>query len=127
MFCDHWSRVLHSYRELPMLYNQWCSVIRWEKTTRPFLRSREFWWQEGHTIHETAEEAEAETAQQLKCYADFFENILAIPVVPGRKTEKEKFAGAEATYTMRVHDAGPQGAAGRQRPTTSATSFSQCL
>ena len=100
MFCDHWSRVLHSYRELPMLYNQWCSVIRWEKTTRPFLRSREFWWQEGHTIHETAEEAEAETAQQLKCYADFFENILAIPVVPGRKTEKEKFAGAEATYTV---------------------------
>ena len=99
MFCDHWSRVLHSYRELPMLYNQWCSVIRWEKTTRPFLRSREFWWQEGHTIHETAEEAEAETAQQLKCYADFFENILAIPVVPGRKTEKEKFAGAETTYT----------------------------
>ena len=100
MFCDHWSRVLHSYRELPMLYNQWCSVIRWEKTTRPFLRSREFWWQEGHTIHETAEEAEAETAQQLKCYADFFENVLAIPVVPGRKTEKEKFAGAEATYTI---------------------------
>ena len=99
MFCDHWSRVLHSYRELPMLYNQWCSVIRWEKTTRPFLRSREFWWQEGHTIHETAEEAEAETAQQLKCYADFFENVLAIPVVPGRKTENEKFAGAEATYT----------------------------
>ena len=99
MFCDHWSRVLHSYRELPMLYNQWCSVIRWEKTTRPFLRSREFWWQEGHTIHETAEEAEAETAQQLKCYADFFENVLAIPVVPGRKTEEEKFAGAEATYT----------------------------
>ena len=100
MFCDHWSRVLHSYRELPMLYNQWCSVIRWEKTTRPFLRSREFWWQEGHTIHETAEEAEAETAQQLKCYADFFENVLAIPVVPGRKTDKEKFAGAEATYTV---------------------------
>ena len=99
MFCDHWSRVLHSYRELPMLYNQWCSVIRWEKTTRPFLRSREFWWQEGHTIHETAEEAEAETAQQLKCYADFFENVLAIPVLPGRKTEKEKFAGAEVTYT----------------------------
>ena len=89
MFCDHWSRVLHSYRELPMLYNQWCSVIRWEKTTRPFLRSREFWWQEGHTIHETAEEGRAETAQQLKCYADFFENVLAIPVVPGRKTEKE--------------------------------------
>ena len=100
MFCDHWSRVLHSYRELPMLYNQWCSVIRWEKTTRPFLRSREFWWQEGHTIHETAEEAKAETEQQLNCYADFFEKVLAIPVVKGRKTDKEKFAGAEATYTV---------------------------
>ncbi len=100
MFCDHWHNVLHSYRELPMLYNQWCSVIRWEKTTRPFLRSREFWWQEGHTLHETAEEAQAETEQQLRCYADFFENVLAIPVVPGRKTEKEKFAGAEATYTV---------------------------
>ena len=100
MFCDHWSQVLHSYRELPMLYNQWCSVIRWEKTTRPFLRSREFWWQEGHTIHETAEEAKAETEQQLNCYADFFENVLAIPVVRGRKTDKEKFAGAEATYTV---------------------------
>ncbi|MBQ5976590.1 MAG: proline--tRNA ligase [Oscillospiraceae bacterium] len=100
MFCDHWSRVLHSYRELPMLYNQWCSVIRWEKTTRPFLRSREFWWQEGHTLHETAEEAMAETEQQLNCYADFYEKVLAIPVVRGRKTEKEKFAGAEATYTV---------------------------
>ncbi len=100
MFCDHWSRVLHSYRELPMLYNQWCSVIRWEKTTRPFLRSREFWWQEGHTLHETAEEAKAETEQQLNCYADFFEQVLAIPVVRGRKTDKEKFAGAEATYTV---------------------------
>ena len=100
MFCDHWSRVLHSYRELPMLYNQWCSVIRWEKTTRPFLRSREFWWQEGHTIHETAEEAKAETEQQLNTYADFFEKVLAIPVVRGRKTDKEKFAGAEATYTV---------------------------
>ena len=100
MFCDHWHNVLQTYRQLPMLYNQWCSVIRWEKTTRPFLRSREFWWQEGHTIHETAEEARAETKQQLKCYADFFENVLAIPVVPGRKTEKEKFAGAEATYTV---------------------------
>ena len=84
MFCDHWSRVLQTYRELPMLYNQWCSVIRWEKTTRPFLRSREFWWQEGHTIHETAEEAKAETEQQLNCYADFFENVLAIPVVRDR-------------------------------------------
>ena len=100
MFCDHWSRVLHSWRELPMLYNQWCSVIRWEKTTRPFLRSREFWWQEGHTLHETAEEAQAETEQQLNCYADFYEKVLAIPVVRGRKTDKEKFAGAEATYTV---------------------------
>ena len=100
MFCDHWSRVLHSYRELPMKYNQWCSVVRWEKTTRPFLRSREFWWQEGHTIHETAEEAQAETAQQLDCYADFFEKELNIPVIKGRKTDKEKFAGAEATYTI---------------------------
>ena len=100
MFCDHWSHVLHSYRELPMLYNQWCSVIRWEKTTRPFLRSREFWWQEGHTIHETAAEAEAETEQQLNCYADACKNALAMPVVKGRKTDKEKFAGAEATYTI---------------------------
>jgi prolyl-tRNA synthetase len=83
-----------------MLYNQWCSVVRWEKTTRPFLRSREFWWQEGHTIHETAEEAQAETEQQLNCYADFCKNILAMPVVKGRKTEKEKFAGADATYTI---------------------------
>ena len=100
MFCDHWHNILQTYRQLPMLYNQWCSVIRWEKTTRPFLRSREFWWQEGHTIHETAEEAQAETRQQLNCYADFFENVLAIPVVPGNKTDKEKFAGAEATYTV---------------------------
>ena len=100
MFCDHWAHVLHSYRELPMLYNQWCSVVRWEKTTRPFLRSREFWWQEGHTIHETAAEAEAETEQQLWCYANFCKDALAMPVVPGRKTDKEKFAGAEATYTI---------------------------
>ena len=100
MFCDHWHNVLQSYRELPMLYNQWCSVIRWEKTTRPFLRSREFWWQEGHTIHETAQEAIAETEQQLNCYADFCRDALAMPVVKGRKTDKEKFAGAEATYTI---------------------------
>ncbi len=100
MFCDHWSRILHSWRELPMLYNQWCSVIRWEKTTRPFLRSREFWWQEGHTIHETAEEAQSETKLILDTYADFCRNELAMPVVEGRKTDKEKFAGAEATYTI---------------------------
>ncbi len=106
MFCDHWEHVLETYRQLPMLYNQWCSVIRWEKTTRPFLRSREFWWQEGHTIHETAEEAMAETRQQLDCYADVCKNFLAIPVVKGRKTDKEKFAGAEATYTIEamMHD-----------------------
>ena len=100
MFCDHWHSVLQTYRQLPMLYNQWCSVIRWEKTTRPCLRSREFWWQEGHTIHETAEEAMAETEQQLNCYADFCRDALAMPVVKGRKTDKEKFAGAEATYTI---------------------------
>ena len=92
--------MLHSYRDLPMLYNQWCSVVRWEKSTRPFLRTREFWWQEGHTIHETADEAKAETEQQLNCYADFAEHDLCIPVVKGRKTDKEKFAGAEATYTI---------------------------
>ena len=100
MFCDHFARVLQSYRDLPMLYNQWCSVVRWEKTTRPFLRTREFWWQEGHTIHETKAEAEAETEQQLNCYADFCEHDLCIPVIRGRKTDKEKFAGAEATYTV---------------------------
>ena len=106
MFCDHWHNVLQSYRELPMLYNQWCSVIRWEKTTRPFLRSREFWWQEGHTIHETAQEAIEETEQQLETYADFCENELNIPVLKGKKTDKEKFAGAEATYTIEamMHD-----------------------
>ena len=97
---EPFSHVLHSYRELPMLYNQWCSVVRWEKSTRPFLRTREFWWQEGHTIHETAEEAKAETMQQLETYADFCERDLCIPVLKGRKTDKEKFAGAEATYTI---------------------------
>ena len=106
LFCDHFAHVLHSWRDLPMKYNQWCSVVRWEKTTRPFLRSREFWWQEGHTIHETAEEAIAETEQQLNTYADFCEKHLMIPVVKGKKTEKEKFAGAEATYTIEamMHD-----------------------
>ena len=103
LFCDHFSHVLHSYRDLPMLYNQWCSVVRWEKSTRPFLRTREFWWQEGHTIHETAAEAEAETEQQLNCYADFCEHDLCIPVIKGRKTDKEKFAGAEATYIIMTH------------------------
>ena len=100
MFCDHWSRVLQTYRELPMLYNQWCSVIRWEKTTRPFLRTAEFLWQEGHTVHATAEEAQEETMQMLGVYRDFCEKNLAIPVYCGQKSEKEKFAGARATYSI---------------------------
>ena len=106
MFCDHWHNVLQSYRELPMLYNQWCSVIRWEKTTRPFLRSREFLWQEGHTIHATAEEAIQETERMLNVYADFCEKCLAMPVVKGRKTESDKFAGAVSTYAIEalMHD-----------------------
>lgn len=106
LFCDHFAHVLHSWRDLPMKYNQWCSVVRWEKTTRPFLRSREFWWQEGHTIHETAEEAIQETEQQLNTYAELCEKHLMIPVMKGKKTDKEKFAGAEATYTIEamMHD-----------------------
>ncbi len=106
LFCDHWSHVLQSWRDLPMKYNQWCSVLRWEKTTRPFLRGREFMWQEGHTLHATAEEAQEETQQMLNVYADFCENTLAMPVIRGRKTDKEKFAGAEATYTVEcmMHD-----------------------
>ena len=106
LFCDHFSKIVHSYRDLPKLYNQWCSVVRWEKTTRPFLRSSEFLWQEGHTIHETKEEAIAETRQMHNVYADFCEDTLAIPVVKGKKTDKEKFAGAEETYTIEslMHD-----------------------
>ena len=106
LFCDFYAKDIHSYRDLPRVYNQWCSVVRWEKTTRPFLRSREFLWQEGHTAHATAEEAEARTIQMLNLYADFCEEVLAIPVVRGQKTDKEKFAGAEATYTIEslMHD-----------------------
>ena len=106
LFCDFYAHDVHSYRDLPRNYNQWASVVRWEKTTRPFLRSREFLWQEGHTAHATAEEAEARTQQMLNVYADFCEQVLAIPVVKGRKTDKEKFAGAEATYTIEalMHD-----------------------
>lgn len=106
LFCDFYSKIIHSYRDLPKLYNQWCSVVRWEKTTRPFLRSAEFLWQEGHTAHATAEEAVKRTEQMLNVYADFVEKYLAIPVVKGRKTDKEKFAGAEATYTIEalMHD-----------------------
>ena len=106
LFCDFYAKDIHSYRDLPKVYNQWCSVVRWEKTTRPFLRSREFLWQEGHTAHATAEEAEARTIQMLNLYADFCEQVLAIPVIRGQKTDKEKFAGAEATYTIEslMHD-----------------------
>ena len=106
LFCEHWSHVVHSWRDLPCLYNQWCSVLRWEKTTRPFLRGREFLWQEGHTIHATEEEAREETLRMLEIYADICENWLAMPVIRGDKTEKEKFAGAENTYTIEcmMHD-----------------------
>lgn len=106
LFCEHYANIIQSYRDLPKLYNQWVSVVRWEKTTRPFLRSREFLWQEGHTIHATAEEAIEETERMLECYADFCEKCLAIPVVKGKKTESDKFAGAEATYAIEalMHD-----------------------
>ncbi len=106
LFCDFYQRDITSYRDLPKVYNQWCSVVRWEKETRPFLRSREFLWQEGHTAHATAEEAEERTIQMLNVYADFCEQVLAIPVVKGQKTEKEKFAGAVSTYTIEalMHD-----------------------
>ncbi len=100
LFCEHYAKVIHSYKDLPKNYNQWCSVMRWEKTTRPFLRSSEFLWQEGHTMHETAEEAIERTLLMHKVYTDFFKETLAIPVVGGKKTESEKFAGAESTYTI---------------------------
>lgn len=106
LFCDFYKNEVQSYRDLPKVYNQWCSVVRWEKTTRPFLRSREFLWQEGHTVHATAEDAEQRTIQMLNVYADFVRDVLAIPVVKGQKTDKEKFAGAESTYTIEalMHD-----------------------
>ncbi len=106
LFCDLYSNIVQSYRDLPKLYNQWCSVVRWEKTTRPFLRSMEFLWQEGHTAHATAEEAEERTIQMLNIYADFCEQVLAIPMIKGKKTDKEKFAGAHSTYTIEalMHD-----------------------
>ncbi len=106
LFCEHFANIVHSYRDLPKLYNQWVSVVRWEKTTRPFLRSREFLWQEGHTVHATAEEAIAETEQMLNVYTRFCEESLAMPVVQGRKTDSDKFAGAEATYCIEalMHD-----------------------
>ena len=106
LFCEHYADIINSYRDLPKLYNQWCSVVRWEKTTRPFLRSREFLWQEGHTMHATADEAVAETVQMLNVYADFHEKDLAIPVIKGVKTPSDKFAGAEDTYAIEalMHD-----------------------
>lgn len=106
LFCDHYSNIIHSWRDLPKLYNQWCSVVRWEKTTRPFLRSVEFQWQEGHTMHANAEEAKTETETMLNVYSNFCEEYLAIPVIKGKKTNKEKFAGAEDTYTIEalMHD-----------------------
>ena len=106
LFCEHYKNIIQSHRDLPKLYNQWCSVVRWEKTTRPFLRSAEFLWQEGHTAHATKEEAQEETIKMLNVYAKFLEEYLAIPVVKGRKTDKEKFAGAVATYTIEslMHD-----------------------
>lgn len=106
LFCDHYAKIIQSHKDLPKLYNQWCSVVRWEKTTRPFLRSVEFLWQEGHTAHATAAEAQEETIRMLNIYADMCENVLAIPVLKGKKTEKEKFAGAESTYTIEslMHD-----------------------
>ena len=100
LFCDHYKNIIHSYRDLPKLYNQWCNVVRWEKTTRPFLRTSEFLWQEGHTMHENEAQAREETLRMLKCYEDFYRETLAIPAVTGRKTEKEKFAGAMETYTI---------------------------
>ncbi|MCL2082195.1 MAG: proline--tRNA ligase [Oscillospiraceae bacterium] len=106
LFCEHYSHVVQSWRDLPKLYNQWCSVVRWEKTTRPFLRSREFLWQEGHTIHATSQEAQDEALRMLDIYTNLAEEYLAMPVVRGRKTEGEKFAGAVSTYTMEcmMHD-----------------------
>ncbi|MDD6160848.1 MAG: proline--tRNA ligase [Oscillospiraceae bacterium] len=106
LFCEHFKSIIHSHRDLPKMYNQWCSVLRWEKTSRPFLRHREFLWQEGHTMHATAEEAREETQRMLNVYADFLENVLAMPVVKGQKTDKEKFNGAEETYTVEcmMHD-----------------------
>ena len=106
LFCEHYAKVIQSHRDLPKLYNQWCSVVRWEKTTRPFLRTREFLWQEGHTVHATAEEAIQETEQMLNVYADFCEKSLCMPVVKGVKTESDKFAGAESTYCIEalMHD-----------------------
>ena len=100
LFCDYYKKIIQSYRDLPKLYNQWCTIVRWEKTTRPFLRSREILWQEGHTMHATEKEAREETLRMLHIYEEFQKNVLAIPVIVGKKTEKEKFAGAVASYSL---------------------------
>ena len=106
LFCEHYAKIVNSYRDLPKKYNQWCSVVRWEKTTRPFLRGSEFLWQEGHTIHATEEEARSETLMMRDIYEETAKELLAIPMLTGRKTEREKFAGAEETYTIEalMHD-----------------------
>ena len=106
LFCEHYAKTVQSHRDLPKLYNQWCNVVRWEKTTRPFLRTREFLWQEGHTVHATAKEAIEETERMLNIYAEFCEDALCMPVIKGRKTESDKFAGAVATYAIEalMHD-----------------------
>lgn len=100
LFCEHYKKIIKTYRDLPLLYNQWCTIVRWEKTTRPFLRSREIMWQEGHTMHRTEVEAREETLKMLNIYKHFQEDYLAMPVITGKKTEKEKFAGADTTYTI---------------------------
>jgi hypothetical protein len=117
LFCEHYRDIIQSYRDLPKLYNQWCSVVRWEKTTRPFLRTTEFFWQEGHTMHETAEEADGRNRAHAGTFTPISASSrLAIPVLKGRKTDKEKFAGAEITYYNRSHDARRQGPAERNQP-----------
>ena len=114
LFCEHYANIVSSYRDLPKLYNQWVSVVRWEKTTRPFLRSREFWWQEGHTIHATEAEAVEETERMLNIYADFCEKSLAMPVLKGKKTESDKFAGAVSMTARRFR---------QEQATSSATAL----
>ena len=116
LFCDHFANVIQSRRDLPMKYNQWCSVLRWEKTSRPFLRHREFLWQEGHTMHATAEEARDETEQMLNVYADFCENVLAMPVIRGQQDREGEVQRRRGNLYHGVHDARPQGPAGGHLP-----------
>ncbi len=116
LFCEHYKNIIHSWRDLPKLYNQWCSVLRWEKTTRPFLRHREFLWQEGHTMHATAEEAVEETVRMLNIYADFCENVLAMPVVKGRQDRQGEVQRRGEDLHRGVHDARQEGPPGRHQP-----------